>query len=107
MTRDEILAMPASELAEVSARMMGGKDLMFWFPTEFHDHARKVADWVCDQWPSLVPKLRENHGYPNAAYAIQKALTELTKSEDFHWAWTAEELTRAALLAFVDAGGER
>ncbi len=100
MTREEILALPADRLPEVSARMMGGKDLMFWFPTEFHDHARKVADWVCAR---LNPESIEN-----SRWRIGDALDEITGHDisALFWAWTPEQLTRAALLAFVDAGGE-
>ncbi len=122
LTRDEILAMPASELAEVSARMMRWeivankshcvikltpKNLtVIWGPNENLNDAGTVADWVGEEWATITPKQRPECKPSDPLDAIDFALSEIMGTENFHWAWTPEQLTRAALLAFVDAGGE-
>jgi len=82
-----------------------GLDLI-WDPHTDYRNARGVADWVCDQWGTPGTRIAGVAKVSDPQDAIEFALDEVRGTCNYHWAWTPEQLTRAALMAFVDNGGE-
>lgn len=106
LTREDILTLPADRLPEVSARMMIHHGGIFGNPHIDYNDARDVADWVRDQWAGLTHPRGETFKASDPKDAIDFTLDETRGTYNYHWAWTPEQLTRAALLAFADNGGE-
>ena len=124
MTRDEILNLPADQLPEVTARVMGweiykhvGQEVTWrvrasedaywrdWQPHTDHNDAREVAEWACAQWDKLIHPTSEAFKIADPRESIDFTLDELMGT-CMTWHWTPDQLTRATLLALHDAGKE-